>query len=145
MPLQQPRLMGCVYRSITSRDGDMVISLYSALARLHLEHWVQFWALLFKKDAGRLERAKGEPALRGKTKRSYFSSPSGRDITSPSRREGSGAPYHSIPPLKGWIKRGWRLSLHKETHGEGKGQQLPVALGEVSSQGKKGIFQSDNS
>lgn len=87
----------------------------------------------------------GEPALRGKTKRSYSSSPSRRDITSPWRKEGSGARYYSIPTFKRWMKNRWRLFLHKETHGKGKRQQVQVALGEVPPQHKKVIFQSDNS
>ncbi|CAM9920973.1 unnamed protein product, partial [Bubo scandiacus] len=39
------------------------------------------------------------------------------------RKEGSGGPHHSIPVLRGWLQRGRRLSLHKEPHGEDKGQQ----------------------
>lgn len=128
-------------------------SSHSAFVRLHLEHWVQLWALLFKKDAGRLERVNGElgrqskawsTCPRGKTKRSYSSSPSRRDITSSWRKEGSGAQYHSIPTFKRWIKSRWGLFFHKETHGKGKRQQVQVALGEVPSQHKKVIFQSDN-
>lgn len=39
----------------------------------------------------------------------------------------------SFPVLKGWLQRGQRHSLHKDPHGEDKGQQVQVALGEVSS------------
>jgi len=34
--------------------------------------------------------------------------------------------------LKGQLKRGPRRSLHKQSHGEDKGQQLQVAPGQVS-------------
>jgi len=43
-------------------------------------------------------------------------------------------PRHSLPVLTGWLRRGRRLSPHKEPHGEGKGQWVQAALGEVSSQ-----------
>lgn len=36
-------------------------------------------------------------------------------------------------PLEGWLQSGQRLSLHKETCGEEKGQQAQIAPAEFSS------------
>ena len=49
----------------------------------------------------------------------------------------------STPVLAALLQTGWNLSLHKEPHGEDKGQQVQVALGEVSSQHKNEIFYSE--
>jgi len=51
-----------------------------------------------------------------------------------------GEPHRSIPVLKGQLQRGQRLCLHKEPHGEDKGRQVQVSLGEVSSRHKKRLF-----
>jgi len=49
------RILSCIKRSVASRSKEVILILYSALVRAHLESSIQLWSPQHRKDKELLE------------------------------------------------------------------------------------------
>ncbi|KAF4803723.1 hypothetical protein TURU_013859 [Turdus rufiventris] len=100
-------VLGCIKSSMTSRSREVILPVYSALVRPHLEYYIQFWGPPHKKDMDMVEKS-SEEAMEMIRRLESLSYEDRLKEWRPSNLEKGYRPYSSLPVPKGGLQEKWR-------------------------------------
>ncbi|KFQ88261.1 hypothetical protein N337_03020, partial [Phoenicopterus ruber ruber] len=124
-------ILGCIKRSVASRSREVILPLYSALMRPHLEYCIQLWDPQYKKDMDLLEQVQrmATKMIKGLEHLSYEDRLREFGLFSLEKRRLQGYLLAAVQSLKGAYKKAGEGLLTKACSDKTKGNGFKLKEG----------------
>ncbi|GAB0205607.1 hypothetical protein GRJ2_003026300 [Grus japonensis] len=133
------RVLGCI-KSVTSRSKEVILPLYSALVRPHLEYCIQLWGPQYRRDMDLLERVQRRATKMIKGLEHLSCEGRMNELGLFSLEKTLGRPYCNLPVPKGAYRKGGEGLFTRASTDRTRGNDLKLKEGRFRLDVRKKFF-----